>query len=227
MASSATPRSFPPTQAPAPFFPLARYTSLVGVHTSLLLFTGLFLPRTSLSAFLQSFITGTYTPTPTFDHVSPFDSTSGQPQTGQVRSADRPEHPFLTAITRDPATTLGWLCAGVAVLQVWWAAWLKTWLEDYRLSLLTEEMRAQEKERLREMRAVGTFGPGGKGRRVAEAGLWTVMMAGALHVVAVLFGAPLARYVFVFCNPLGGVLKPTHVPAMAQQLGFLRSWLLF
>lgn len=41
-----------PPKVPA-FFPFARYTSIVGVHTSLLAFTALFLPKTTLSSIVN------------------------------------------------------------------------------------------------------------------------------------------------------------------------------
>ena len=75
-------------------FPFARHTSLLGVQTILLGFVALYLPR---STFLLTEVPG------------------------QVSSRDRPQHPFLKPITADPLLTLGWLCLGAAVVQVWWA----------------------------------------------------------------------------------------------------------
>lgn len=199
MASVAPSRSFhAPNAGPSPFFPLARYTSLVGVHCSLLLFTALFLPRTSFSNLLSSFLTGTYTPNSrtapangTFPHAG-----DGAPSS----SADRPEHPFLVALTRDPVATLGWLCAGAALLQVWWATWLRAWADDYRLSLLGAEMQADERRRVQQERVGRTGARFGidfvELERLAEAAACTLLAAVNFGGVAVLFGAPVTRCVW-------------------------------
>lgn len=88
-----------------PFFPFARYTSIVGVHTSLLAFTGLFLPRTSLSSLLRA-------------------SSSGD--------NDQGSNDVLTALTANPLRTVAWICTGSLVLQIWWAIWLRSWSLDTR-----------------------------------------------------------------------------------------------
>ncbi|PSS34220.1 hypothetical protein PHLCEN_2v1730 [Hermanssonia centrifuga] len=89
----------PPT--PAPFFPFARYTSIVGVHTSLLVFTALFLPRSGFS-----------------DLSSPSIARS------------RPRRDGMTMLTEDPLRTIAWMCVGALILQVWWASWLREWALD-------------------------------------------------------------------------------------------------
>lgn len=87
----------PPAPAPTPFFPYARYTSLVGVHASLLAFTAIFLPR---SAFA--------------DFSSP------------AAAAQKRKDP-LVLMTESPARSLAWMCLGCLVLQLWWAGWIREW----------------------------------------------------------------------------------------------------
>lgn len=81
------------------------YIPVVGVHTTLLLFNGFFLPRTT---FLQ-------------------DVTGIQIDPAQYSSLDRPQHPFLEALTNNPLSTLIYICCGVAVLQAWWAGYVRDW----------------------------------------------------------------------------------------------------
>lgn len=81
------------------------YIPVVGVHTTLLLFSGLFLPRTT---FLQ-------------------DITYVQADLEQISSTDHPQHPFLEALTLNPLATLVYICLGAAVLQSWWAGYVRDW----------------------------------------------------------------------------------------------------
>ncbi|KAL0945923.1 hypothetical protein HGRIS_012204 [Hohenbuehelia grisea] len=83
-------------------FPFARYTSVVGVHTTLLAFASLFLPRSALIRELPAVPT-------------------------QLTSLDHPQHPFLDALTRNPLVTMLCMCAGTTVLQAWWGGWLRAW----------------------------------------------------------------------------------------------------
>jgi phosphatidylinositol glycan class F len=84
-------------------FPFAHHGSLLGVQTVLLGFVALYLPR---STFLLTEI----------------------PE--QASSKDRPQHPFLKPLTADPVITLGWLCLGAIIVQVWWAENLRSlWKE--------------------------------------------------------------------------------------------------
>lgn len=103
-------------------FPLARFASLVGVHTTLILFTALFLPRSSyLITSLPS----------------------------QASSKDRPQHPFLQPITADPLLTLTWLCFGAAVVQVSWAGWLKSERDEARIHIFGEDDEEKLKRKLK------------------------------------------------------------------------------
>ncbi len=86
-------------------FPGNSYIPVVGVHTTLLLFSGLFLPRTT---FLQD-----------INYV--------QTDSPQMSSADHPQHPFLDLLTLNPLATLIYICLGAAVLQSWWAGYVRDW----------------------------------------------------------------------------------------------------
>ncbi|KIP03290.1 hypothetical protein PHLGIDRAFT_246141 [Phlebiopsis gigantea 11061_1 CR5-6] len=88
----------PQNAIPTPFFPFARYTSIVGVHTSLLAFTALILPR---SAFA--------------DLSSP------------SAARHKPRQDAIITMTESPARTVAWMCFGCLVLQLWWAGWIREW----------------------------------------------------------------------------------------------------
>ncbi|GAV98927.1 phosphatidylinositol-glycan biosynthesis class f [Lentinula edodes] len=103
------------------FFPFARYTSVVGVNSSLMVFVGLFLPRS----------------TTLFDGAKSNAST-------QATSRDRPQHPFLEPITANPVSTLVYVCLGVIVLQAWWSAWLRDWWIDYSLKGTRDDKKMQK-----------------------------------------------------------------------------------
>jgi phosphatidylinositol glycan class F len=81
------------------------YIPTVGVHTTLLAFNALFLPRTTL---LQ-------------------DITRIEIDPAQLSSLDHPQHPFLDALTKSPLSTLVYICFGTAVLQSWWAGYVRDW----------------------------------------------------------------------------------------------------
>ncbi|EJD07638.1 PIG-F-domain-containing protein [Fomitiporia mediterranea MF3/22] len=110
--------SSPTNSPPRTYFPLLRFSSLLGVHTLLLLFTALFLPR---STFLLSAIPP------------------------QASSRDKPQHPFLSALTADPAVTLVWLCLGVGFVQGSWASWVKLESDNARMALFGEDEEARLK----------------------------------------------------------------------------------
>lgn len=107
------------------FFPYARYTSLVGVHTSLLAFTAVFLP---MSAFA--------------DLSTP----------AQYKS--RPKRAPIEVLTETPWRTVAWMCLGVLVLQWWWAGWVRQWKLDASIHSETgaeeqpAETEAQKAERI-------------------------------------------------------------------------------
>ncbi|KAG5641370.1 hypothetical protein DXG03_005376 [Asterophora parasitica] len=142
------------------FFPFARYTSVVGVHTTLLTFTALFLPRTTFLFELTK---------PTLDE--------------ELRtSRDRPQHPFLEDLTINPVSTLVCLCAGALLLQGWWGGWMRNWWVEYALTGTKDEKSLQKVAAERQ-----------RGANLIRAWAATFAASLILHVVLVLFGAPIAR----------------------------------
>ncbi|KAG6918290.1 hypothetical protein DXG01_015382 [Tephrocybe rancida] len=120
--ASVEPQQVQKTSSNSGFFPFARYTSVVGVHTTLLTFTALFLPRTT---FL-------------FDLTKPV-------LNPELRSSrDRPQHPFLEDLTISPVSTLLCLCAGVFVLQGWWGGWMRSWWIEYALQGSDEQKKSDK-----------------------------------------------------------------------------------
>ncbi|KAJ8588038.1 PIG-F-domain-containing protein [Rhizopogon salebrosus TDB-379] len=104
------------------FFPFARYTSVVGVHTSLVVFTALFLPQTSRLFW--------------------------QPET---RGTNRPQTEFLDVLTDSPAITLAWIVAGLLILQPWWAGWVRQWSFEYTSRGTADQIKV-EKQRFQQGR---------------------------------------------------------------------------
>ncbi|KAJ7584997.1 GPI biosynthesis protein family Pig-F-domain-containing protein [Mycena floridula] len=141
--------------APAPvFFPFARYCSIVGVHTTLLLFTALYLPRTALLLELTQPIAMT--------------------------SKDRPQDPFLDALTANPLVTVLSISSGVTVLQGWWGGWIRSWSLDFRLASTAEGNKQVEKANLN----------AAKLRTLRDAWLNTAAVAAIFTAIISLFGAP-------------------------------------
>jgi GPI ethanolamine phosphate transferase 2/3 subunit F len=99
--------------------PINSYIAVVGVHTTLWAFTALYLPRTNL------------TNSPEWD--------SSQ----QLSSRDRPQHPFLVALTRNPTWTLACICIGASLVQSWWAGQVNRWWLDLSIQGTEEEERTQ------------------------------------------------------------------------------------
>lgn len=91
--------------SPGEVFPGNSYIPVVGVHVTLLTFNALFLPRTT---FLQELTN------------IPIDL-------AQLSSLDRPQHPFLDPLTLSPLTTTLYICFGAAILQSWWAGYIREW----------------------------------------------------------------------------------------------------
>ena len=98
--------SQPQSSSEPAYFPFARYTSVVGVHTSLLAFTALLLPGTtpSVGGILAR-----------WDFTK---STEGRD--------------VLRNLTENPLRTLAWICTGALILQCWWASWIKQWSSTTR-----------------------------------------------------------------------------------------------
>ena len=110
-------------------FPLARYTSVLGVHTSLLTFTALFLPRTSLDSLVD------------------FLSNREIKKPHALRKPD-----ILEALTQSPPRTLAWICFGTFILQLWWAVWMRSWYFESNILKKASKDTDQTVERM--MRSV-------------------------------------------------------------------------
>jgi len=143
-------------------FPFFQYASTLGIHTSLLFFTILFLPRTSLLYY-------------TSPSLFPF----AQPLT----SLDKPQPPFLEPLTASPVLTLSWICLGTAVLVVWWSWWVRRWVYD-------ERQRGSEKSDF-ETRTEQIEWQNRRLSELGSAALATLLVSFVYHFVVILFGAPL------------------------------------
>ncbi|TFK32408.1 GPI biosynthesis protein family Pig-F-domain-containing protein [Crucibulum laeve] len=142
--------------------PMSSYISVVGVHTTLLTFTALFLPRNSFLAGL------------TWLEWDP----------SQLTSRDRPQHPFLEALTMSPTSTLACICLGSIVVQGWWAGWIRDcWLRSV--------MEGNEDEQKLDKALVDRK----KFAEVASAWGATLVSSFVVHATLVLFGAPLLSHV--------------------------------
>ncbi|KAI0827321.1 GPI biosynthesis protein family Pig-F-domain-containing protein [Trametes gibbosa] len=148
------------------FFPFARYTSIVGVHTSLLAFSTLLLPTTPTSLLSQGL--------------------------SALQDRDGSRRDVAELLTENPVRTVAWICAGTLLLQGWWATWMKAWLLESRSQTNGTKPRDNAevtKEKL-DRKDLGNQRVVALGKAV---GL-TLATSVAFHVVVVLFGAPLGRY---------------------------------
>ncbi|KAJ7857022.1 GPI biosynthesis protein family Pig-F-domain-containing protein [Mycena leptocephala] len=152
-----------PVPIPAGYFPFAGYTSVVGVHTTLLAFSTLFLPRT----------------------IKP------QVDMTHITSKDRPQHPFLDALTLSPVSTLACICVGAMMLQSWWGGWVRSWWIDFALQGAEVERRI-DRARIDERKFTAcTFS-----LNLRNAWLATAVTSAFFHAVLILFGAPLLSHVW-------------------------------
>jgi phosphatidylinositol glycan class F len=58
-----------------------------------------------------------------------------------ITSKDRPQHPFLDALTLSPVSTLACICVGAMMLQSWWGGWVRSWWIDFALQGAEVERR--------------------------------------------------------------------------------------
>ncbi|KAH8101705.1 GPI biosynthesis protein family Pig-F-domain-containing protein [Cristinia sonorae] len=173
-----------------PFFPFARYTSIVGVHTSLLSFTALFLPRTSLSSLSQGLFLSLNNPSDDSSRDSP-------PPT----------------LTESPLRTVAWLCAGTFILQIWWAGWVRGWSLDTRdLSKGGAALERTEQKLQRQTWNSGRFAA------FKTACLLTAVASFFFAIVALLFGAPVFSH-FLQTYLLGLLVALLTVFTPAYTLG--------
>ena len=103
--------------------PINAYITVVGVHTTLWAFTGLYIPRTT-------FIDGLTNTKWDFSQ--------------QLSSRDRPQHPFLVALTLNPTWTLASICVGAGIVQSWWAGQVRQWWLDLSIQGTEEEKRMEK-----------------------------------------------------------------------------------
>jgi len=95
--------------------------------------------------------------------------------------ASSPPSPFLQGLSSDPVSTLTWLCVGTAVLQTWWAEWMRRWWIE---SLVV----GTEKRRQRKRTDKSKFST------LKDAWLATIATSFMVHAVIVLLGAPLLSH---------------------------------
>ncbi|KAK2463340.1 hypothetical protein APHAL10511_004651 [Amanita phalloides] len=136
--------------------PFWPYASAVAVHIVLLVFVALILPRTAVL----------------WDPAKP-------------TSVDKPQHPFLDALTASPASTVAWMCIGVLFVQVWWSGWVRAW---YITGIVQSGGGGQEDERMHRVRLQKQRFKHLKGACIA-----TLFASFAFHAVLVLLGAPLTN----------------------------------
>ncbi|KAI0657578.1 GPI biosynthesis protein family Pig-F-domain-containing protein [Cubamyces menziesii] len=156
---------------PDTFFPFARYTSLVGVHTSLLAFTALLLPTTPTSLLLKG--------------------TSFIPDS-ERNAANQPRRDVMQVLTENPVRTVAWICAGALILQGWWASWVRTWSLDLRSTakVTASPNNAEATKQKLERKGVDYGQITAFGKSVAM----TVIASMLFHVVTVMFGAPISSH---------------------------------
>jgi len=117
--------------------PMASYISIVGVHTTLWSFVALFLPRTNFLGDLHNI---------------------SQKDIQQQSSRDRPQHPFMEALTVDPTSTLLYICLGAVFLQSWWAGWVREWWLRLGIRGTDDEKRTEIAHLNRKKLSVRGFG---------------------------------------------------------------------
>ncbi|KAI0634329.1 GPI biosynthesis protein family Pig-F-domain-containing protein [Trametes polyzona] len=188
------------------FFPFARYTSIVGVHTSLLAFSTLLLPTTP-TALLSKGLSA-------------------------LTAGDRPRRDVVDVLTENPARTVAWICGGTLILQGWWASWMKTWAQESRTQASGQgggqSASAEATQRKLERKERGS-------QRVPELGkaaAMTLAASAAFHVIVVLFGAPLVRhllhtYLMSLLLAILTVFPPAYtlgLPALGSDSPSIVSW---
>ena len=105
--------------------PLFRYATTVGIHSSLLVFTALFLPRTSLVVF---------------------NDTSNFPFLQPASSLDRPQPEFLEVLTASPPLTLAWLCSGVFLISFSWGSRIRRQAYEQHRPIDKTDFEAKKEE---------------------------------------------------------------------------------
>ncbi|KIM54292.1 hypothetical protein SCLCIDRAFT_17728 [Scleroderma citrinum Foug A] len=101
-----------------------------------------------------------------------------------ARETDRPQSEFMEALTARPTLTAGWICAGLCVLQLWWGGWVRQWYFEHSTSSSTVDEIKMDRARFNEQWFV----------RLREAVAFTLFVTVVLHIIIVLFGAPLLSH---------------------------------
>ncbi|KAI0752851.1 GPI biosynthesis protein family Pig-F-domain-containing protein [Daedaleopsis nitida] len=149
-----------PSLEPASTFPFARYTSIVGVHTSLLAFSALILPGTSLTSF------------------APWVSSNRTEAAEEQRSRD-----ISHLLTESPLRTVAWICVGAFIVQSWWAGWIRQWSLEVREQKKDQAEATQKKFERKEWKKQRVV-------VYAQAAAMTFVASFVFYVITVLFGAP-------------------------------------
>ncbi|KAI0672237.1 GPI biosynthesis protein family Pig-F-domain-containing protein [Trametes maxima] len=160
-----------PSSEVTTFFPFARYTSLVGVHTSLLAFSALLLPTTSTSlitrgvSFLPNFVPG-----------------------------ERPTRDVVQLLTEDPVRTVAWICAGASILQAWWAGWVRAWSLEQRNQAKSKGDAIPGNSEITRQKLERRNQDDQRTAALGKAASFTLAASVVFHVVTVLFGAPMTSH---------------------------------
>ncbi|KAH7883099.1 GPI biosynthesis protein family Pig-F-domain-containing protein [Phlebopus sp. FC_14] len=97
---------------------------------------------------------------------------------------DRAQSDFMEALTANPVSTLGWTCAGLVILEVWWASWVRKWYFE-QTERGTEDEIKLDRMQFRNLRLT----------RFREAFAFTLYATLGAYVITILFGAPLSSHV--------------------------------
>ncbi|KAF9484298.1 hypothetical protein BDN70DRAFT_989748 [Pholiota conissans] len=176
------------------------YFSIVGVHTTLWVFVAFYLPRTAVLSDLAA------------------------PKWGeaQISSRDRPQHPFLEPLTRNPTATLFYICAGAIVLQSWWGGWMREWWLQLGIQGTEEEKRTEKATYDRQKMTI-------------TRNAWIATFAASLliHAILVLFGAPITSlmdrtYLLALLISVMSIYSPAYtigVPLLgSNSASVVRKW---
>ncbi|KAI0372354.1 PIG-F-domain-containing protein [Pilatotrama ljubarskyi] len=157
---------------PVSFFPFARYTSIVGVHTSLLAFSALLLPTTPVSLLSKGF---------------PISSEYAE---------ERPRRDVVELLTENPARTVAWMCAGAFILQSWWASWVNTWSWELRGQSGRKDGAPPDSAEVAKQKLERRDSGNQRVAALVKAAALTLAASALFHCMTVLFGAPLISQVF-------------------------------
>jgi phosphatidylinositol glycan class F len=154
------------------------YISTVCVHATLWVFVALYFPRSISLINLEN---------PEWDRI-------------QVSSRDRPQHPFLEALTAHPTWTLFSICLGGTILQTWWAAWTRDWWLRLGIRGTSDEKRMErafhDGQKFSVRDSVYRYYLNVEHLRQAFLNSCGATFASSflIHLTLILFGAPITRF---------------------------------